>query len=287
MQFQQKIRPWQTAAITLLSINLTACAVAENTSSVDATNTTLVLKSQVQWQHLNPARGDKAPQAGTLWGDRNRNLATGFLLKPKNGFQSPTHIHNVSYRGVVLQGLIHNDDPKAEKMWMPAGSYWTQPKGESHITAAKGENTLAYIEIEQGPYLVKPKEQAFDSGERPVNVDKANLVWLSSNDIKWLPEQLGVKVSYLWGQPLKDQLNGRLVKLPKGFSGKIITSSSEFRVVVVQGMLDYVKQQQEIVLEPGSYFSSQGQAVHSLINYGPQEATLYVRTQGNFELTSN
>lgn len=287
MRFQQKNRSWQVVTITLLSINLTACAVAENTSSVDTTNTTLVLKSQVQWQHLNPARGDKAPQAGTLWGDRNRNLATGFLLKPKNGFQSPAHIHNVSYRGVVLQGLIHNDDPKAEKMWMPAGSYWTQPKGESHITAAKGENTLAYIEIEQGPYLVKPKEQAFDSGERPVNIDKANLVWLSSNDIKWLPEQLGAKVSYLWGQPVKGQLNGRLIKLPKGFSGKIMTSGSEFRVVVVQGMLDYVKQQQEIVLEPGSYFSSQGQAVHSLINYGPQEVTLYVRTQGNFELISN
>ncbi|MEW8217519.1 MAG: DUF4437 domain-containing protein, partial [Candidatus Thiodiazotropha taylori] len=30
----------------------------------------VVLASEIDWQQLNPARGDKSPQAGTLWGDR-------------------------------------------------------------------------------------------------------------------------------------------------------------------------------------------------------------------------
>lgn len=56
----------------------------------------LVLASEVEWNHLNPARGDKAPQAATLWGDRNGSGPTGFLLRPADGFSSPPHIHNVS-----------------------------------------------------------------------------------------------------------------------------------------------------------------------------------------------
>ena len=58
------------------------------------------------------------------------------------------------------------------------GSFWTQPKGEVHITAAKGTTNVAYIEIEEGPYLVLPTEEAFDSGERPINVDASNIVWI-------------------------------------------------------------------------------------------------------------
>jgi hypothetical protein len=89
---------------------------AEPTSKV-------VLTSEVNWEQLNPARGDKSPKAGTLWGDRNGPGPTGFLLKPADGFKSPPHIHNVSYRGVVISGLVHNDDPNADDMWMPTGSF--------------------------------------------------------------------------------------------------------------------------------------------------------------------
>ncbi len=140
----------------------------------------VVLTSEVKWEQLNTARGDKSPKAATLWGDRNGSEPTGFLLKPVDGFKSPPHIHNVAYRGVVINGLIHNDDPSAKEMWMPTGSFWTQPAREVHITAAKGSNTLAYIEIEKGPYLVLPTEEAFDSGQRPVNVDESNIVWLDA-----------------------------------------------------------------------------------------------------------
>ena len=74
--------------------------------------------AEVEWQQLNPARGDASPAAATLWGDRNGPDATGFLVRFVDGFESPPHIHNVSYRGVVIRGLVHNDDPDAEAMWM-------------------------------------------------------------------------------------------------------------------------------------------------------------------------
>ncbi|MBT8207053.1 MAG: DUF4437 domain-containing protein, partial [Acidimicrobiia bacterium] len=48
--------------------------VAESTRQV-------VLASEVEWEPLNPARGDSSPKAGTLWGDRNGTGATGFLVQ--------------------------------------------------------------------------------------------------------------------------------------------------------------------------------------------------------------
>ena len=90
----------------------------------------VILASEVKWEQLNPARGDDSPQAGTLWGDRKGTVPTGFLARFAEGFSSPPHIHNTTYRAVVISGLIHNDDPDAAPMWMPAGSFWTQPKGE-------------------------------------------------------------------------------------------------------------------------------------------------------------
>jgi len=260
---------------------------AEPTSKV-------VLTSEVEWTYLNPARGDKAPMAGTLWGDRSGTGPTGFLLKPKDGFESPPHIHNVSYRGVVISGLIHNDDPNASDMWMPAGSFWTQPKGEVHITAAKGTDILAYIEIEQGPYLVLPAEKAFDSGERPVNVDKSNIVWLDASDITWIDQPgmpastNGPKVAFLWGNPQDDQLNGTLVKLPAGFTGKIRSHSSTFRAVVIQGRPQYqVRGETDVkTLEPGSYFSSKKESVHHVSSKAGEESIIYVRTDGKFDVIS-
>ncbi len=161
----------------LVSIITAACsslqvASASKTSKPAVMPTSkVVLKSEVKWENLNPARGDKSPKAGTLWGDRNESGPTGFLIKPTDGFKSPPHIHNVSYRGVIISGLIHNDDPKAENMWMPEGSFWTQPKGKVHVTAAKGSNTtLAYIEIEEGPILSFLQR-------RRLRVEKTRLTW--------------------------------------------------------------------------------------------------------------
>ncbi|WP_299486319.1 DUF4437 domain-containing protein [Acaryochloris sp. IP29b_bin.137] len=249
----------------------------------------ILLMSDVQWGPLNPARGDKSPKAGQLWGDRTGSGPSGFLVEFVDGFSSPPHIHNVTYKGMVIQGLLHNDDPDAHKMWLPAGSFWTQPAGEVHVTAADDSNNLAYIEIEEGPYLVHPPEAAFDNGERPVNVDKSNLVWLNASNITWVdqPEMPdGAKVAFLWGNPQEDQLNGTLIKLPTGFTGEIQSQSSTFRAVVIQGQPS-LHSGQTNALEPGSYFGSQGETVHQVSCTANEECVIYVRAQGKYNVVSS
>ncbi len=240
---------------------------------------------EVEWEQLNPARGDKSPQAGTLWGDRKGEVATGFLVKFVDGFSSPPHIHNVTYRGMVINGLIHNDDPKAENMWMPKGSFWTQPAGEAHITSAKGDNNVAYIEIDSGPYLVMPTEEAFDKGERPVNVDASNIVWV--NQSKKSTSKKVPKVAYLWGNPQGNDLRGNLAKLPSGYKGKINSKGSIFYAVLIQGQLDYQMPNDANIktLAPGSYFSSEGKSVHQISCKAGEDCIIYIRTNGKFDAT--
>ena len=248
--------------------------------SIENTTTKVVLASEVEWSYLNPKRKEKTPMAGTLWGDRNSTKPTGFLLKPKNGFSSPPHIHNVSYRGIVISGLIHNDDPNATDMWMPAGSFWTQPKGEIHITSAKGSNILAYIEIERGPYLVLPKEKHFDSGEKLINVDKSNIVWLNNSDITW-NENNGAQTAFLWKG--ENGFNGTFIKLQPRFSGLINSKGSIFGAVVIKGQLNYTGEKPTI-LKAGSYFSTEGEAIHN-ISSNEVETILYIRTNGAYKVT--
>lgn len=122
-----------SASALALTFSVSACGttqvgvrdVAEKT--IAAPTSRVVSESDVKWGPLNPARGDKGPKAGNLWGDRTGSGPSGFLVRFADGFASPPHIHNVSYRGVVIDGLVHNDDPNADDMWMPAGSFWTPP----------------------------------------------------------------------------------------------------------------------------------------------------------------
>ena len=270
-------------SLALVSTVTTVCSsmqvAAEPTNEV-------ILASDVKWEQLNPARGDKSPKAGTLWGDRKGAVPTGFLAKFVDGFSSPPHIHNITYRAVVISGGIHNDDPNAAAMWMPAGSFWTQPKGEVHITAAKGNTNVALVEIDKGPYLVLPTEEAFDSGERPINVDASNIVWV---DPPGMPASSnGPKVAYLWGNRQDGQSNGTFVKLPAGFTGKIQSNGSTFRAVVIKGQPQYQVSETEVkTLEPGSYFSSNGNSTHQVSSIVGEESVIYIRTNGKYDVTPN
>ena len=244
--------------------------------------------TDVEWLQLNPARGDKSPRAGTLYGDRGEPGPTGFLLWPVDGFESPPHIHNVAYRGVVIRGLIHNDDPAAAKMWMPAGSFWTQPAGESHITAARGAETLAFIEIDDGPFQVRPAAEAFDDGERPVNVDVSNLVWLDGADLARIKtgSDDGPRLAFVWGRPRAGQLNGSLLRLPAGYKGKIRGHGSILRAVVITGRIDYrgPGRGESVSLDPGSYFSATGASTHEISVASGGESMIYIRTRGTFDV---
>lgn len=141
----------------------------------------VVLNNDVQFQPLNPARGDAAPKAGVLWGDIKKDVPTGALIVFADGFSSPPHIHNITYRGVVISGAVHNDDPNAENLWMGPGSFWAQPAGESHITpAAPGSEATAFLEILEGPYLVQPSDEAFDNARHFQNSIMSNQECLSA-----------------------------------------------------------------------------------------------------------
>lgn len=276
-------------ALALTSLVIAACTslpiASDSIAPKSAAEASLkvVLMPEVEWEQLNPARGDKSPMAGTLWGDRTGSGPSGFLLKPVDGFKSPPHIHNIAYRGVVISGTIHNDDPNAEEMYMPVGSFWTQPAGGVHITAAKGSNPLAYIEVED-EFGVLPAEEAFNSEDKPINVDTSNIVWIDLPGMSVSAD--GPKVAFLWGNPQDDRLNGTLVKLPAGFTGNIRSQGSTFRAVVIQGRPQYqVPGETDIkTLEPGSYFRSKGESVHQVSSEAGEESIIYVRMEGKFEV---
>ena len=248
-------------------------------SSCNNPTNKVLLSSDIIWEKLNPARGDQSPLAGTIWGNRKSKVATGFLAKFTNGFSSPPHIHNVTYRAVVIKGTIYNDDPKATTTWMKPGSFWTQPQGESHITSAKGKENIALVEINKGPYLVKPIKEAFDNGERPININASNIVWLDNQKTNWVDANSKAEISFLWDD---GSSKGFFIKLPENYNGTIETNGTVLHSVVIQGELSYtLSQNQETkLLNVGSSFSSTNKAIHTISNIN-SEIILYLRTNGN------
>ena len=248
----------------------------------------VISADKIKWGYLNPLRGALSPGAADLWGDRTKGSATGMLVRFNKGFSSPPHIHNITYRGVVIEGMMHNDDPNAEKMWMPKGSFWTQPAGEEHITAANGDTNLIYLEIDSGPYLVQPSSEKFDNGERPLNLHSTNIVWLDHKESHHINTK-GVQIASLWGGEAQNELGGKLLKMPAGFKCEIVSSSPEFRAVVIQGNIRYQSKEypEQQSLTPGSYVSSTGKFVHTLSVPDDQEVTLYIRSDKHFLVNSN
>lgn len=275
--------------LTVIAVVGLAIPTLVNAQAIQATKVEVRLASEIQWQKLNPARGDASPQAGTIWGDQTKDGESGFLVKFVDGFSSPPHIHNITYRGIVLGGALHNDDPEAKPMWMKVGSYWTQPAGEVHITAARGAS-IGYVEIQSGPYLVKPGSEAFDNGERPINIDATNIVWLDASNTSWVKGEANADASknaqltFMWGNPEGEKVSGTMVKFPAGFSGKLNTESSDFKVIVIEGQaklhLDGGKEVK--TLTAGGYFGSEGKASHHLTCKG--RCTAYVRAKGKYSV---
>ena len=253
-----------TIHLLLILFILPACSSVDK---FDNKNTTVLPVSKVNWEKLNPARGDKSPQAGTLWGDRKGEVETAFLAKFVDGFSSPPHIHNVSYRAIVIDGLIHNDDPKAAKMWMPASSYWTQPAGEAHITSAKGKSNIAFVEIDKGPYLVKPVKQSFNNGEHPFNIHASNIIWAKYGRASIVP---------LWKNS-EEKVIGSLLK----YKDKIDLSSKEAQIVVISGEIKANKEP-KTVLKPGSLITLKDSKA-SIWCMNKSDCIVYVKSEKGFE----
>ncbi len=247
-----------------LALLLTACG---GSSTPVPTGPRVVEASEIEWEALNPARGDRSPRAANLWGDRTTGGASGFLVRFADGFSSPPHIHNVSYRAVVIDGRVHNADPAAEERWLPPGSFWTQPRGGAHITAARGD-TIAYVEIDEGPYLVHPAEQAFDTDERPVELEPSELAWTAG--------PAGSQVARLWGEPSGPR--GVLVRLPVGAAMRP-TGDDVIRAVVIVGRV----KAGGATLEPGAYVAPDGA---TRLTCGDDPCTLYLRSEGRLDLAA-
>lgn len=253
----------------------------------------IVPRADITLQPLNPLRGDLSPKAGVLWGDIKQDAPTGALIQFVDGFSSPPHIHNITYRAVVISGYVHNDDPSAEKLWMGPGSFWTQPAGETHITAAKpGERATAFLEIISGPYLVQPASEEFDNGERPVNIEARNLIWLEARDTSWIEFAPGAKplpeIAFLWGRPRDGEMNGTFLKLPAGTEGVLRGNDAWLRAVVIAGETQHSVggRAGEKSLGTGSYFGSKGGGAHKLLCETGADCVLYVRTEGKYRFSS-
>ncbi|MEM8836284.1 MAG: DUF4437 domain-containing protein [Planctomycetota bacterium] len=78
-------------------------------------------------------------RSGPVW----RN---GLPRHVRGRFSSSPHIRNVTCRGVVLGGEVHDDDPPAETMCVPKELFWTRSAGEVHGTSIRVSTNLAYIE---------------------------------------------------------------------------------------------------------------------------------------------
>ncbi|MEM6974141.1 MAG: DUF4437 domain-containing protein [Pseudomonadota bacterium] len=272
------------------TLALLAMGAAIVASAVQAQSTVeVVTRDDFSLIPLNPLRGDASPKAGVLWGDLRADVATGALIQFADGFASPPHIHNITYRAVVLEGMVHNDDPDAENLWMEPGSFWTQPAGETHITSVGPGGGLAFLDIESGPYLVRPAQEAFDNGDRPINVEARNIVWLTAADLSWVEHdgaEAGPEVAFLWGQPASGQRNGTFLRLPAGSGARLMTGTDALKAVLIKGSLTHEAGDLSPTetLSPGSYIGSEGEVSHALACTGTVPCLLYVSTTGSYRV---
>ncbi|MEO1599621.1 MAG: DUF4437 domain-containing protein [Pseudomonadota bacterium] len=274
----------------LLSTVFLASAIAGGAVHAEPT-VEVVTRDDFELIPLNPLRGDASPKAGVLWGDLRQDVPTGALIQFADGFSSPPHIHNITYRAVVIEGAVHNDDPDAAMFWMEPGSYWTQPAGETHITAVGPGGGMAFLEIESGPYLVQPAEEEFDNGERPVNIEARNVVWLTAEDTTWViddGENADPEIAFLWGQPSDGQRNGTFLRLPVGHQSRLETSGAALKMVLVAGALEHASGELARVrsLTPGSYIGSTGDVAHDIACISTEPCLLYVSATGTYQVTS-
>lgn len=281
---EMRVFPFLAAALVLAadceSSQITSRGVA--TESASEPTSKVVLISEVEWQQLNPKRGDKSPKAATLWGDRDGPGASGFLLKPVDGFSSPPHVHTAHFHGVVIGGTIHNAEPSAEETYLPSGSFWTQPDGGVHITACRG-SCLAYIEIE-GEYDVLAVENARNNIAEATSRCSSNITWADPPGMS--ASANGPKVAVLSGNRQDDQQSGTLIKLPAGFAGIIRSHGATLRAVAIQGLHKYRGPGKNDVknVEPGSYSSSKGRSMHQVSSEAGGGCGLYVRSTERFDV---
>ena len=92
-------------------------------------------------------------------------------------------------------------------------------------------------------------------------------------------EVAGVEISYLWGNP--DKENGSFVKLPAGFEGSL-SNDQGLKAVVVKGKAvhQWGDDGEQTSLSPSSFFSSESRGEHRLMT--SSEVVLYVNSNSRY-----
>lgn len=202
----------------------------------------IISSSDLKWTELRYLKKDKSLIAANLWGDFKGDKSAGFLVQYPEDFISTFHAHDVSYRGIVIDGQIHSGDPKASKLWMPNSSYWTWPAGRGHSLAASGGRNIVFVETDQGPFSVKPIKESFNGKEYPYNIHASNILW---------KKKRGFELVDTW----KDKngiISGSLLK----FKDVVSLDIENSKLVIIKGEV-FVKGQ---YLKPGSLIYSDGYA---------------------------
>ncbi len=129
-----------------------------------------------------------------------------------------------------------------------------------HVTDSKS-NSLAYVEVE-GLFDVLPEEKSKTNNMNEIVIPASSISWTDLPGMS--TSNNGAKAAVLWGDPDDDQISGTLVKLPSGFAGTMRSHDKTFHAVVIQGkLLHQVLGKSDLkTLEPGSYYSSNGKALH-------------------------
>ena len=90
-------------------------------------------------------------RAGPAQGDLTKGAHGTFIRMPA-GFVSPAHLHTGDYWGVVVSGVGANGLPGSADIALPAGSYWFQRGGETHVTKCLSPNECLFFIGQNAPF---------------------------------------------------------------------------------------------------------------------------------------
>ena len=135
--------------------------------------------------------------------------------------------------------------------------------------------------------MVQPSDLAFDNGERPLNLLRANMMWMNTDEFNWLGTNTsGAQVALLWGDLNEGALSGSMLKLPSGFEGNLWSPNDSIKAVTIQGELVHAVEglPDATRLEPGGYFTSAENVQHAVSCESQSECLIYIRTTGKFRV---
>ena len=92
----------------------------------------------------------------------------------------------------------------------------------------------------------------------------------------WIKTNSNAEISFLFEDP---DFKSLFIKLPKGYAGKIESTGSTVHAVVIKGDMKYtMPNEEEKLLDVGSYFGASSRAMHPISNDSEGHTILYIRT---------